>query len=193
MLASKQFGCKEFFQSLILVVLFPLSSFVTMKVLLRYPQIQLPGRGPSMQRSTFTTSGSQCMTGPYLHQEIFKKEVHLPSFTLGGDFNRVIQLLSVFSLRRGFPTRFSLFSLVSLFFSIVLVSVLYRVTYGLSFQGPSSFMHFMFSNSSRVQIKGGCWRHLPPYTLILVNLAQLNCNAPILTPPHQMYMMMYKL
>ena len=64
MLASKQFGCKEFFQNLILVVLCPLYSFVTIKVLLIYPQIQLPGRGPSMQRSTCTILGRQCMTEP---------------------------------------------------------------------------------------------------------------------------------
>ena len=43
-------------------------------------------------------------------------------------------LLFMFILRvGGFPTRFSLFSSLSLFFSIVLVLALYRVTYGLSF------------------------------------------------------------
>ena len=120
MLASKQFGCKAFFQSLILVVLCPLSYFVTTRVLLRYPWIQLPGRGPSMQRFTCTISGSQCMIGPSfcntarhmsrnLHQDIFRNFFYLPPFTVGGEFIRVIQLLLVFSLGGGFPLGFPSF------------------------------------------------------------------------------------
>ena len=50
MLESKLFGCKEFFQSLILVVICPLSSFVTIKVLLISTKIQLPGKVPSMSQ-----------------------------------------------------------------------------------------------------------------------------------------------
>ena len=50
---------------------------------------------------------------------------------------------------------FSLFSSLSLFFSIVLVSALYRVTYGLSYWGPSIFMHFMFSNPPEYSLRGG--------------------------------------
>ena len=80
----------------------------------------------------------------HIHQDIFRKEVHLPPFTIGGEFIRVIQLLSVFSLRGWFPTGFSLFSSLSLFLSIVSASALYRVTYGLSFWGPSIFMNLCF-------------------------------------------------
>ena len=148
MLASKQFGCKAFFQSLILVVLCPLSSFVTIKFLLRFPQIQLLGRGPSMQRSTFTTSRSQCMTGPYLHQEIFKKEVRLPSFTFGGEFIRVIQTTFNVQLEGGFshwifPLFLSQFVFEHCFSFSIVQGDLWPY-----FQGPYNFYAFMFSNSS---------------------------------------------
>ena len=79
-----------------------------------------------------------------------------------------------------FPTGFSLFSSLSLFFSIVSVLVLYRVTYGIIFQGPSIFMHFMFS--TEYSLRGGVGDIYPPCTLNLVNLALLN-HYPILWQP----------
>ena len=73
----------------------------------------------------------------------------------------------------GFPTGFSLFSSLSLFFSIVSVSTLYRVTYHLSFRGPIIFMHLCFLTPPEYSLRGGVGDiyHL---THFLVNLAYLN-------------------
>ena len=54
-----------------------------------------------------------------------------------------------------FPTRYSLFSSLSLFLNIVWVSVLYRVTYGLCFWGPRILMHFMLSTSPEYILREG--------------------------------------
>ena len=110
----------------------------------------------------------------HLHQELFRKEVHLPPFPVEGEFIRVIRLLSVFSLRGGgFPLGFPSFPHLDLFLSIFWVSLLYRVTYGLSYWGPS-ISYILCFYSTEYSYGGGVGDIYPPCTLNLVNLTFLN-------------------
>ena len=76
----------------------------------------------------------------------------------------------------GFTTRFSLFSSLrfthDLILRIVWVSLLYRVTYGLSFWGPSISCTLRFY-SYEYSLTGGFGDIYPPCTLNLVNLSLL--------------------
>ena len=92
----------------------------------------------------------------HIHQDIFKKEVHLPLFTIGGEFIKVIQ--TTFSVQLeggGFPLDFPSFLHLVCFLALFSVSALYRVTYGLSCQGPSIFMHICFLTLPEYSLRGG--------------------------------------
>ena len=89
----------------------------------------------------------------------------------------------------GFPTRFSLFSSLSLFFSIVSVLALYRVTYGLSYWGPSIFMHLCFLTLPEYSLRGcvgdiyhlthSIWLIWPSYTTILSIIGLINISGEL--------------
>ena len=68
----------------------------------------------------------------------------------------MIQTTFIIQLEGGvFPLVFPSFPHLVCFFSIVSVSALYRVTYGLIFQVPSIFMHFIFSTPPEYSLRGG--------------------------------------
>ena len=107
----------------------------------------------------------------YLHQELFRKEVHLPLFTIGGEFIRVIRLLSVFSLRGGFPTAFSLFSSLR-FISWALFEFHYYTGWPMALVFRALAFHALYvSTSLDYSLRGGVGDVYPPCTLNLVNLA----------------------
>ena len=81
----------------------------------------------------------------YFHQELYWEKVHLPSFTVGGEFISVIRILLVFSLRGGFPTSFPSFPHLDLLLSIILSYIIVQGDLWPLFLGPSNFMHFIFT------------------------------------------------
>ena len=92
----------------------------------------------------------------HLHQELFKKEVHLPLFTIGGEFIKVIQTTFSVHLEGGFfSPGFPYFPHFVCFLALFSVSALYRVTYGLSFRGPRIFMHLCFLTLPEYRLRRG--------------------------------------
>ena len=71
-----------------------------------------------------------------------EKKFTLHPFTVMGEFIRVIKLLSVFILRGGFPTGFSLFSSLRFIFEHCLSYIIVQGDLWPLFPGPYHFMHF---------------------------------------------------
>ena len=106
--------------------------------------------------------------------DIFTKNFTEKNFTylyslLGVSSSGWLVTSLVFTLRGGFvPTGFSPFFSLSICFSI-LELLLYRVTYGLCFQGPIIF----FTPPHEYSVSGGVGVIIQPTHLYLVNLAYL--------------------
>ena len=104
----------------------------------------------------------------------FQKISSLTSVHCWGWVHQGDQTTFSVQLEGGFyPLGFPSFPHLDLFLSIVWVSLLYRVTYGLSFRGPSISCTLCFY-SFEYSLRGGVGDIYPPCTLNLVNLALLN-------------------